>query len=544
MECQVASGVEWFYPDSMVSPNGRRDVSLSAARGARAACQVLLKPVTRGASVSCEFSPGSKEAAASWMRPEVYQLIDVSVEKNTGPKGFVAKEGDPVEDYATRRAPFRVYDAMRPLAGGAVTRAEAEALYLCWAVPESAKPGRYAGELHVQIGEESCVIPVALDVFSASVPAEGTLAVTNWFSVENMAKAHGLEMWSDAHWDMVRRYGEIMRRARQNNFWVPLSLVGIEKSDDGRYSFDFSRAERLIRLFFQLGFTCFEGGHIGGRGHFHDADFVLSADRSIKATSPEGYAFLAQYLPTWRSFLERNGWLERAVQYVGDEPIDNSAQDYRVLAGIVRKFLPGIPLLDAVERPGLGGAVDIWVPKNSYYQEHRERFEEHRRLGDTLWFYTCCIPGGRFMNRLLDMPLVRTRLLHWGNYLYDLVGYLHWGFNHQRPEQDPFEETCPAHGEGGTTNLPPGDTHIVYPGPDGPWGSVRLEAMGAGIEDYELFRQVEGKDRALADEIVRSVLRSFDDADEDPANFAAAHRRLLEAASGGGERPSRRHGER
>jgi hypothetical protein len=268
---------------------------------------------------------------------------------------------------------------------------------------------------------------------------------------------------------------------------------------------------------------------VGTRVHFRDPEFVLTADRSIKATSPEGYLFLAQYLGAWRAFLKENGWLGKAIQYVGDEPIDQSAQDYRVLAGILRKFLPGIPLIDAVERSGLGGAVDIWVPKNHYYQEHRQEFEVHRHLGDTLWFYTCCFPGGHFLNRLLDMPLIRTRFLHWGNYVYDLKGYLHWGFNHYRAWQDPFEETCPAHGEGGTTNLPPGDTHIVYPGPDGPWGSVRLEAMAAGIEDYELLRLLETRDKELADQIARSCVRSFDDVDEDPVHFAAAHRRLLEA---------------
>ena len=135
------------------------------------------------------------------------------------------------------------------------------------------------------------------------------------------------------------------------------------------------------------------------------------------------------------------------------------------------------------------------------------------------------------MNRLLDMPLIRTRLLHWGNYLYDLVGYLHWGFNQYKPGQNPFEETCPAHGEGGTTNLPPGDTHIVYPGPEGPWGSVRLEAMGAGIEDYELLRLLETKNKELADKTVRSCVRSFDDVDEDSAKFSVTHRRLLEDVS-------------
>jgi len=531
MEYQVVTANEWLYPDSPVLRTGSREISLSAARGTRAAAQVLFKKIAPDAPISWDYKPDSKKSDTPWQRPEIHQLVDVAVEKNTGPRGFVVKEGQSAADYTTRAAPFGVYDAMRPLTAGSLARGETEALYVCWPLPVDAAPGRYTGQLVFEIGNESCTIPVVLEIFPATVPVDGRLSITNWFSLENMATSHNLEMCSESHWAIIRRYAEMMRRGRQNHFWVPLSLVDIQKPDAGKYFFDFSRAERLIRLFFDLGFSCLEGGHVGTRIHFRDPYFVLTADREVKATSPQGYAFLAQYLVAWRTFLEQNGWLDKTIQYVADEPIESSVQDYRVLAGIVRKFLPGIPLIDAVEDPNLGGAVDIWVPKNSFYQEHQEEFEAHRRLGDALWCYTCCIPGGRYMNRLLDMPLIRTRLLHWGNYLYNLVGYLHWGFNHYKPEQDPFEETCPAHEEGGTTSLPAGDTHIVYPGPEGPWGSVRLEAMAAGIEDYELLRLLQAKDKDLADKIVHSCLRSFSDADEDPVKFSLTHRRLLEAAS-------------
>jgi hypothetical protein len=39
------------------------------------------------------------------------------------------------------------------------------------------------------------------------------------------------------------------------------------------------------------------------------------------------------------------------------------------------------------------------------------------------------------------------------------------------------------------------------------------------------------KDKALADEITDSCLVSFNQANEDPAHFADAHRRLLQALS-------------
>jgi len=522
MKATVFSANEWLYSDTPPIQGGDQ-IALATARGARCACQVLVE-----AQGEAELSFSLDGAIPG--TPQICQLVDVMVERNTGLHGFVTKPGDDPSDYISRAAPFRVYDALKPVTNSCELKGGQAALHLLWRIPTDAEPGVYQTTLCLSAGSTAAEIPIEIQVHAARVPIQGSLKVTNWFSLENMGTRHGLELWSEAHWQMIERYARLMRDGRQNHFLLPIRLVEFEQNPDGSYCFDFSRVERLANLFFDLGFTCLEGGHVGSRLHWSAPEFVLAADRNIEATGPEGYQFLAQYLPAWRQFLVDHGWLDRCLQYVADEPTDTSAADYRVLSGIVRKFLPGIRLIDAVERPELGGAVDIWVPKNSYYEQHRDAFEAHRALGDELWFYTCCIPGGHYCNRLLDAPLLRTRYLHWGNFLYDLKGYLHWGFNHYKATQDPFEENAPAHGEGGTTNLPPGDTHIVYPGPDGPWGSVRLQAMAMGIEDYELFQQL---DPAAGQAICQRCLPAFDQPNEDLQAFNQAHDDLLAAASQG-----------
>jgi hypothetical protein len=108
---------------------------------------------------------------------------------------------------------------------------------------------------------------------------------------------------------------------------------------------------------------------------------------------------------------------------------------------------------------------------------------------------------------------------------------LHWGLNQIIEGQDPFEDTCPPHGAYGEFHLPPGDSHILYPGDAGPWSSVRFEAMGAGIEDYELLRAVAERDEELADEIVLKLVRTFTDYDATVPGFERVHRQLLEEAS-------------
>ena len=82
----------------------------------------------------------------------------------------------------------------------------------------SMRSGKYSGQLAVIFGEETCRIPVSIEVLPAIVPEKETLSVTNWFSLPNMAKRYNLEPWSEEHWTMIRRYGELMRESRQTHF--------------------------------------------------------------------------------------------------------------------------------------------------------------------------------------------------------------------------------------------------------------------------------------------------------------------------------------
>ncbi|WP_152395317.1 DUF4091 domain-containing protein [Paenibacillus guangzhouensis] len=525
---QVVSANEWLFSDSEVSGDGACIISLIAARGSRIGCQILVNHVPNPSEIRWSYR---SKTATSDLQAEVYQMIDVLVNENTGPDVSTVPLGTPA-DYATRLAPFRVYDALQPVGPAYPSRSTTEALYVSWDIPIAMTPGDYAGVFELWVGETSFTIPVSIQVVHATVPEQAALATTNWMSIQNVAKRHQLEMWSEPFWAMVRKYGEAMRRAKQTHFLVGLEFIQVQAGADGQYTFDFSRAERLIRMFLALGFTGIEGGHVAGRTDWNAPNFVLSYDNKIDATGTEGFAFLAQFLPAWHQFLSMNGWLTITIQHIADEPIEESAADFRILSGIVRKFMPGVPLIEAMIYPAIEGSMDIWVPTNEGFDKHREHFERMQQLGDTVWFYTCWNPGGNYLNRFMDLHLLKTRYLHWGNYKYGLTGYLHWGFNQYLGEQDPYELTCPflapsVH----SRRVPAGDTHIVYPGADGPLLSMRLEAMRAGIEDYELFQQLAAYDRDAADEILSTCMTSFTNVNTDMNVFDEAYRRLLMSLS-------------
>jgi hypothetical protein len=245
------------------------------------------------------------------------------------------------------------------------------------------------------------------------------------------------------------------------------------------------------------------------------------------ATTPQAEVRLAAMLQQLGAEIDRGGWRGRWLQHVADEPIAENASEYRILVGMVRKHLPGVPVLDATMNPNLAGSVDIWCPQVHEYQKHRAEFERARRLGDRVWYYTCCSPGGPWLNRLLDQELLRPALLGWAGALFGRDGFLHWGLNHYRKGQDPFEKSVVPHG--GKHFLPAGDTHVVYPGPDGPWSSLRLEAHREGFEDLELLRMLKEHDPARAARVARRAVRGFDRYTRDVRVFRAARRALLEA---------------
>ena len=83
------------------------------------------------------------------------------------------------------------------------------------------------------------------------------------------------------------------------------------------------------------------------------------------------------------------------------------------------------------------------------------------------------------------------RALHWISYVYGLDGYLHWGLNCFAEGADPYSE------EGVSKNLPLGDRAIMYPGRNGPIGSLRWSTMRDGLQDYEYLHVLEERLDAL-----------------------------------------------
>jgi hypothetical protein len=96
---------------------------------------------------------------------------------------------------------------------------------------------------------------------------------------------------------------------------------------------------------------------------------------------------------------------------------------------------------------------------------------------------------------------------------------------------DPFERSVVHHPSPVATPnnfLPAGDTHILYPGVDGPYSSTRFEAFRIGIEDFELLSILAAKDPARTVSLIQTLFRSYTDYEKKVGTYRRARKALLE----------------
>ncbi|MOA12661.1 hypothetical protein D3C78_1326730 [compost metagenome] len=110
-------------------------------------------------------------------------------------------------------------------------------------------------------------------------------------------------------------------------------------------------------------------------------------------------------------------------------------------------------------------------------------------------------------NRFFAQPSARNRILGIQLYLYNISGFLHWGYNfynssHSREKLNPYAVTDSGNA------FPSGDPFVVYPGPDFmPIESLRLRVFHQGLQDLRALQLLESlTDRATVEQLIDQQL--------------------------------------
>ena len=528
----ISAREEFFYPDTKLSelPDS---LQIAMPRNGRPGVQVMLE--TDETFLQARIESDSFEA-------EWFCMHAVPVEYNTGngqEQGGAMVLSPPRTEkpvYATRLAPFAVFDCLEPVKdGGIYAKDHRAAMYFCLIPKKTLTAGTHTAVLTV--GGYMCRIEVK--VYNVLTP-EKTFSVTNWFSLEAIARFHHLEEGTDAFYKMVGQYAKLMARMHQTMFFFNLDDKCIVRRDP--YEFDFSYLKPLIECFLKEGLDTLEIGPVLSRGYLPNgspdmftSSFTCAMAPHIPVDTPKGYEITVRYIKALSDFLKKHGWDKRVVFHIHDEPdihcpaeaMEPRRKQYYLVASILRKYLPGVKVIEAVSTAEFRGGIDIWVPGTAGYEQNKAAFDRLIALGEEVWNYVCCGPEGEWLNRFLDFALLKGRLLFWGCARNRLTGFLHWGFNQFPNGMDPFEGTSCPNDTGLGTNFPCGDSFIVYPGKNAPWPSMRLEAARRGAEDAALLKLLRERDEKAHDALIAEVFRSNSNYDDDPWVFEQTYEKLL-----------------
>lgn len=405
-------------------------------------------------------------------------------------------------------------DLLLPLEPGEEVQSVSGQWRSLW-IDVEAQPGAYEVTLQAidSQGAEIAACSFSVQVLPVELP-EQKLRHTQWFHADCLADYYGVPVFSEEHWRIVDNFMHSAACHGVNTLLTPVftppldtapggerttvQLVKI-RQDRGLYSFDFSLLKRWLELCEKNGIRYLEIAHLFSQwGAAYAPKILVSIDGGEEvrqfgwhtpATDPAYTGFLHAFLPALKRFLGEQGWLERTIFHISDEPNEQVAETYGAARASVRDVLEGCRVMDALSsfelyRQGLVSHPIVSV----------DRLEPFLEAGvPNLWAYYCTSQSIDVPNRFIAMPSLRNRILGVLLYNFQIEGFLHWGFNFYNSQGsvrhiDPYRVT-----DAGKA-FPSGDPFLVYPAPDGTaYDSIRGMVLRQGLSDLRALTFLEEK---------------------------------------------------
>ena len=356
-----------------------------------------------------------------------------------------------------------------------------------------------------------------------------------------IARAHGVDVWSDAHFSALEEYVKSLAELGQkavsiittdcpwSGQWCHLeyrnraelyeySIIGAVKHPDGRFEYDYSAMQRYIDLCANYGIdreiTVFGLVNVW-------CDYLGGFD-SITPDYPDGpkirYRDLADgcfkymrkaeevedFIVSLEQYFVKTEQIDR-VRLLADEPAD--IERYRKTIDRIRDIAPGFILKAAINHAEFiaefGDRTNDFVPNlESLSKEYDKMCEFKETMPDKrfLW-YVCNQPANP--NTMLHNDLCESLFIGVVTALFEMDGFLRWGYTVWC--EDPIKDNR-------YFTWPVGDLNFVYPAKTGrPLLSLRYKALKRAVELCELInilREKKGAD--VASKAFEYVVRAKD----------------------------------
>ena len=525
-----------IYPDTDASEGVER-YGVAAASGSYAGVHIMLGHLQVGLPVVFEIR-GPHE------RYKLFELAAVPVEVNSGAEYRAEPIDGKYNPHVIRRAPFLVYDALKPFQNVVAAAGVSMAFAFRCAV-QTKEHLCQPWEIEITHAGTTKKLLLEVDAFTTVVPPAGkdTHKYVNWFSDDTLEIEHLAAPYTSRWYKLLESYLRTAHYGRQNMLTLRTEwMFDCDESDAPKLNA--TRLDKIISIADKCGLYWLCGGDFLRRNP-QDPQIKTAVTFFGNQLIPgNGEALLAQMAQEVYRYVCDRGLKARWMQSLMDEPLNCHADVWKQGAEILHQAMPQIPLLQAtIARESIAGAIDIWCPTVDKFDKFYDFFQERTKRGERLFVYTCLQPAGKYCNRLLDMERVRVVWLGWAPAKYpEIEGFLHWGGNwfgsaEMEGVWHTFEPCYLGGGIDGSVEynvdkhmcLPAGDGAVMYPGHEDALPSVRLEAQRIGLEDLCLLEQLKAIDPAKTDMLVNMVFRGYADYELSVERYRRVKRDLLSA---------------
>lgn len=379
-------------------------------------------------------------------------------------------------------------------------------------IPEDAKPGIYTSSLTVSHrGWGRAKLPIQIEVVEHLLPAasEWSYHLDLWQHPAAVARAEGYALWSDEHFQALKRQMMMLAEAGQKVITATLNkdpwnhqcydgyedMIKWTLHKDGSWSYDYTIFDRWVEMMLSLGINkminCYSMVPWNCELHYMDESKGEMVTVKAEPNTPIFPKIWKPFLLDFKRHLSQKGWLE----------ITNIAMDERSPAqmdaavAVLKECAPemGFALADNHNSYKKYTMMrDVCAALRRQLVDH-EDIVMRRKNNQNTTFYVCC--GPYFPNTFTWSQPYEAEMLGWLNVAFDYDGMLRWAYN-SWPENPMLDSRF--------GRWPAGDTYLTYPYG---YSSLRFERLIDGIENAEKVRRLRatGVDTSLMDEHLKKI---------------------------------------
>jgi len=378
-----------------------------------------------------------------------------------------------------------------------VPAGESRAIWAEVRIPEDAAPGLYLGLVEVRARGLLAHVLVTLTVVDASLPSTSSLRTAFLLWPPHVCRAFtgNPDCSTDTQVRLLKQFHRLALEHR-------VTLASAFPRLPGQATWDLPDYDTFAERW---------GPFLQG-----------SAPNALPGARMTSLQYLgpatASDLATFEAQARARGWLERAFDYVGDEPpYGTTWEAVAERARLTRSAAPGLrtfltATVTDVEAHGLLDDIDILTVLVNFIDGTQPPYEGNQRPkydaflarpGRELWLYQSCMshgcapgeppppenqPGQGWPSYMVDRSAAKARGMQWldfimgarGELYYQTVGLLSTAWTTQ------FR----FNGNGDGTLFYPGWPSLIGGATEIPLPSIRLKLIRQGLQDYEWLKRV------------------------------------------------------